>query len=75
VEGEKADYGPTRQLCADCPVRQECFEVALADDSPVGLWGGTTEVERRVSLALVLAPCPTIRHRTSLIAVRGWSRR
>ena len=33
--------------CAGCPVRQQCLEYALADPSLVGLWGGTTERERR----------------------------
>jgi WhiB family transcriptional regulator, redox-sensing transcriptional regulator len=47
VRGPKADYEAVRALCVDCPVRQECLEVALADDSLVGLWGGTTELERR----------------------------
>jgi WhiB family redox-sensing transcriptional regulator len=47
VRGEKADYGPTRELCDGCPVRQDCLEAALADDSLVGLWGGTTDRERR----------------------------
>jgi WhiB family transcriptional regulator, redox-sensing transcriptional regulator len=36
-----------RALCEGCPVRQECLETALADDSLVGLWGGTTDAERR----------------------------
>ena len=39
--------GTQRQLCDSCPVRQECLEVALADVSFLGLWGGTTPVERR----------------------------
>ncbi len=47
VRGPKADYEAAGGLCADCPVRQQCLEVALADDSLVGLWGGTTDVERR----------------------------
>jgi WhiB family redox-sensing transcriptional regulator len=34
-------------LCEICPVRQECLEVALVDPDLVGLWGGTTELERR----------------------------
>ena len=33
--------------CGRCPVRQECLEHALADPSLVGVWGGTTEAERR----------------------------
>jgi len=37
-----------RELCASCPVRPECLEVALADRELVGLWGGTTPAERKV---------------------------
>jgi WhiB family transcriptional regulator, redox-sensing transcriptional regulator len=36
-----------RALCDDCPVRRDCLEVALADDLLVGLWGGTTDADRR----------------------------
>jgi hypothetical protein len=28
-------------------VRQHCLDYALQDDSLTGLWGGTTDVERR----------------------------
>jgi len=38
--------GPT-ELCEDCPVRRECLEAALADPELIGLWGGSTEAERR----------------------------
>jgi WhiB family redox-sensing transcriptional regulator len=37
-----------RELCATCPVRVECLEYALADESLTGLWGGTTDTERRM---------------------------
>jgi WhiB family redox-sensing transcriptional regulator len=37
----------TRQICGGCPVREECLAYALADPELVGLWGGTTERERR----------------------------
>ncbi len=40
-------YDGTRQLCAECPVREECLETALADSKLVGLWGGTTPAQRR----------------------------
>ena len=36
-----------RQLCAGCPVRSECLQTALADDSLQGFWGGTTPAERK----------------------------
>ena len=43
----RTDYEAVRALCAACPVRQECLEVALADSDLLGLWGGTTDAERR----------------------------
>ena len=43
-------YEPrARQMCAGCPVRQECLDAALSfgDRGVTGLWGGTTPTERR----------------------------
>ncbi len=34
-------------VCFACPVREECLAYALATDQPFGIWGGTTEAERR----------------------------
>jgi len=34
-------------ICEACPIRQECLEAVLADPDLVGLWGGTTDAERR----------------------------
>ena len=34
-------------LCTECPVRQACLEHALAHREREGVWGGTTERERR----------------------------
>jgi WhiB family redox-sensing transcriptional regulator len=36
-----------RAICAVCPVRQECLEYALADTELAGVWGGTSERERK----------------------------
>jgi Transcription factor WhiB len=30
-----------------CPARRECLSSALADETLLGVWGGTTERERR----------------------------
>ena len=30
-----------------CPVAEECLEFALATNQEAGVWGGTTEEERR----------------------------
>lgn len=35
-----------RTVCAGCEVRSECLAYALADDTLVGVWGGTSENER-----------------------------
>jgi WhiB family redox-sensing transcriptional regulator len=39
--------GP-RAICATCPVTDPCLEKALHDEPrPTGIWGGTTERQRR----------------------------
>jgi len=34
-------------VCARCPVCKKCLEAALTHDRVYGVWGGTTERERR----------------------------
>src|SRR4051812_6370525 len=36
-----------RLVCAGCPVRRECLDVALTTDAKHGIWAGTTPAERR----------------------------
>ena len=36
-----------KQLCARCPVHPECLAYAIAHRERHGVWGGTTERERR----------------------------
>ncbi|MGK2958570.1 MAG: WhiB family transcriptional regulator [Acidimicrobiales bacterium] len=36
-----------RRLCATCPVKTPCLEYALAERIDHGVWGGTSERERR----------------------------
>ncbi len=36
-----------RAICAACPARQPCLEWALATGEPYGVWGGTSESERK----------------------------
>jgi WhiB family redox-sensing transcriptional regulator len=36
-----------KQVCAACPVRQECLDYALRMREPFGIWGGLNEAERR----------------------------
>ena len=36
-----------RRICADCPVQAACLEHALAERIDHGVWGGSSERERR----------------------------
>lgn len=36
-----------RRICADCPVLRQCRDHALVTGEPYGIWGGTTETDRR----------------------------
>ncbi|MGD1011654.1 MAG: WhiB family transcriptional regulator [Acidimicrobiales bacterium] len=35
------------QICAGCPVKAPCLEYAIANHIDHGVWGGTSERERR----------------------------
>ncbi|MEU5634903.1 WhiB family transcriptional regulator [Streptomyces rishiriensis] len=34
-------------VCRRCPVREPCLEWAMETDQTLGVWGGTSETERR----------------------------
>jgi WhiB family redox-sensing transcriptional regulator len=34
------DIAKAKAICVLCPIRQECFEGALARREPYGVWGG-----------------------------------
>jgi WhiB family redox-sensing transcriptional regulator len=36
-----------KQVCRQCPVIQDCLDWALSNYQDSGVWGGTTEEERR----------------------------
>ena len=44
-----------KALCRACPVRRECLQFALATRQSYGVWGGMTELERRVARVPVQA--------------------
>jgi WhiB family redox-sensing transcriptional regulator len=56
---------PTKRakaMCADCPVRQECLDHALREGIHYGIWGGTSERERRtMRRELGITAPPTVR--------------
>jgi WhiB family redox-sensing transcriptional regulator len=37
-----------KEVCAQCPVHRDCLEYALETNQDSGIWGGTSEEERRV---------------------------
>jgi WhiB family redox-sensing transcriptional regulator len=37
-----------KEVCAGCRVRRQCLQFALATRQAHGVWGGTTEEERRL---------------------------
>ena len=43
----KAEAKVPKEICSECPVREECLEHALDNNEEYGVWGGTTELERR----------------------------
>jgi WhiB family redox-sensing transcriptional regulator len=36
-----------KKVCVDCPVREPCLEYAMENHIDHGVWGGTSERERR----------------------------
>ncbi|MCP3768200.1 MULTISPECIES: WhiB family transcriptional regulator [Streptomyces] len=36
-----------KAVCRRCPVRQQCLDWALDTGQSLGVWGGTSETERR----------------------------
>ncbi|HEV2809668.1 MAG TPA: WhiB family transcriptional regulator [Acidimicrobiales bacterium] len=41
------DLNQARRVCAGCQVRSECLDYALEHGIRHGVWGGTSEAERR----------------------------
>lgn len=46
-EGWNGGAARARAICAECPIRVECLEYALAVPERWGIWGGLSEPERR----------------------------
>jgi WhiB family redox-sensing transcriptional regulator len=41
------DIRPAKAICTGCPVRAECEAYALAESDLFGVWGGTSQRDRR----------------------------
>jgi WhiB family redox-sensing transcriptional regulator len=46
-EEDGEDVAEAQRICAECPVRAQCLERALAGREQYGVWGGTTPRDRR----------------------------
>ena len=44
-----------KEVCGECPVSDQCLEFALETNQDSGIWGGTSEEERRVMRRAQLA--------------------
>jgi WhiB family redox-sensing transcriptional regulator len=45
---ERGEYvDAAKAVCSHCPVRQTCLEYAISTNERWGIWGGTSERERR----------------------------
>ena len=42
-----ASLAPAKAVCASCPVREACLDFALSHHEQFGIWGGSSERERR----------------------------
>jgi WhiB family redox-sensing transcriptional regulator len=46
--GRTIDNATAKAICAACPVANDCLEYALDAGIEHGIWGGTSERQRRV---------------------------
>ncbi len=44
----RQDIAQAKAVCGSCRVRRQCLQFALATHQMYGVWGGTTEEERRL---------------------------
>ncbi len=48
VTGDAVEQIATaKDICSGCPVRLECLDFAITSNQEFGVWGGTSEDERR----------------------------
>lgn len=45
--GDPLSAGDMRKFCSTCPVQLPCLQYAMAHPDTEGIWGGTTETDRR----------------------------
>jgi WhiB family transcriptional regulator, redox-sensing transcriptional regulator len=63
---DSAGVRRARQICASCQVKQTCLEFALANRLDQGVWGATSERERRRLIRQRCTPNPSLTKASSL---------
>ena len=48
---EDGDFKEAVAICGDCDVKRQCLSYALSNKERFGVWGGTTERERRLMMS------------------------
>lgn len=66
AKGDNSSVKAAKAICASCPVKAECLQMAMDNVERFGIWGGTSERERRrmrrdVRLGIA---APVLRHGT-----------
>jgi WhiB family redox-sensing transcriptional regulator len=46
-DADEARVQQAREICTTCNVTEECLEYALETNQRAGIWGGSTEEERK----------------------------
>lgn len=54
------------EFCQDCPVKQECLDYAVMNSIEHGVWGGTSERERRRIKRELITIIPNAKKRRSV---------
>jgi len=49
--GAQAHVNRAKAVCARCQIRQQCLDYAIESHQKYGVWGGTSEEERRLVAA------------------------
>lgn len=44
-----------KEVCGECPVHEDCLQFALETNQDAGIWGGTSEEERRAMRRAITA--------------------
>lgn len=56
--GDQAAINAAINVCRGCPVRTQCLDYAIHHGEPHGIWGGTTEYDRRTLRRNLAATAP-----------------